>query len=399
MRLFYVVQRYGKQVVGGAEAACRQLATRVARSADVTVFTTCARESTTWANHYPPGEQVEDGVRVVRFPTVATRDSSFERLSRDLFSWPDPPLELQRRWVGAQGPKAPELVEEISRRSAEPDLWVFYTYLYYPIIFGLPLVASRALLHPALHDEPPARLPIVRALIRSAAALSVQTEEEWELTLRLAGWPPGRLRLVGMGIEDGQGDVEAFRSGAGLGSDPYLLYMGRVDRGKGTDELARSFAHYKARHPGPLKLVIAGPLIHRPPDHNDIVLTGALGEDERWSALEGCEVFVHPSGQESFGIVLLEAWLKGKPALVSSRSRVLAGHARRCRGGLPYGDLFGFEAALEVVLDDPVAARRLGANGRAYAERFLWDRVLPRYESFLEEVAGAVAGSRHDRGP
>ncbi len=387
MKLAYVVQRYGAEVVGGAEAACRELARRLAGRAEVSVLTTCAIDTTTWANRLPAGESVEDGVRVMRFPTVSTRHPGFERLSRELFSRPDPPRQAQERWIRAQGPESPDLVEEIRRRSGEFDLWIFYTYLYYPTLLGLPLVASRALLHPALHDEAPARLPVVREVLRAAAALSLQTPEEWELVLRLAGWPRSVVRLVGMGVTEGAGDEERFRSGAGIGPDPYLLCMGRVERGKGTDDLARVFAGFKERHPGPLKLVLAGPVADRPPGHPDLVITGVLAEEEKWGALEGCAALVHPSPLESFGLVLLEAWTKGKPAVVNGQCAVTAGHIRRARGGLCYRDRADFEACIELLTGDREAASRLGASGRVYAERFSWDRVLARYESLLERVA------------
>jgi glycosyltransferase involved in cell wall biosynthesis len=398
VKVFYVVQRYGREVVGGAEAACRQLARHLAPHADVTVFTTCALEATTWANHYPPGEAGEDGVRIVRFPVAGGRDPGFLRMSRRVFSRPDPPMKLQQEWVRAQGPESPELITAIAARADEPDLWVFYTYLYYPTVVGLPIVGPRALLHPALHDEPAARLPVVRDAVRSAAALSLHTPEEWELVLRLVGWPPAMVGMVGIGVEEGTGDVAAFRSRFGLGSDPYLLYLGRVDRGKGTDELAGAFIRGKERQRGwwgPLRLVMAGPVVHQPPEHPDVVVTGRLSDGERWAALEGCEVFAQPSVNESFGLSLLEAWTKGKPALVSAHGPVTSGHVRRARGGLAYADPVEFEAAVDVLLSEPRGARQLGTNGRAYAEAYLWDRVSIRYRAFVEQVAAAVAG----RGP
>jgi glycosyltransferase involved in cell wall biosynthesis len=394
VKINYVVQRYGRDVVGGAEAACRQLARHIAPHADVTVLTTCALEASTWENHFLPGEEQEDGVRILRFPTLGRRDPGFLRLSCKVFSRPDPPLRLQQEWVRAQGPESPELITSIAARADEPDLWVFYTYLYYPTVLGLPIVGPKALLHPALHDEPAARLPIVREAIRSAAALSLQTHEEWELVLRLAGWPPAMVRLVGMGVEEGTGDVEAFRSRFGLGSDPYVLYLGRVDRGKGTDELAAAFVRCKRRRPdvdGPLKLVMAGPVVHEPPAYADVVVTGRLSDDERWAALEGCAVFAQPSVNESFGLSLLEAWSKAKPALVSAHGPVTSGHVRRAHAGFAYADPVEFEAALEVLLADPSAARRLGRNGRAYAEQYAWPQVAQRYRRFLEEVADAVS--------
>jgi glycosyltransferase involved in cell wall biosynthesis len=281
----------------------------------------------------------------------------------------------------------PSLIEEIRSRADEPDLWIFYTYLYYPTLAGLPLVAERSVLHPALHDEAQARLPIVRTVVRSAAGVYLHSPEEWELILRLMGWPPGRAGLVGLGVDEGKGDPDAFRSRIGLGNEPYLMYLGRVEDGKGTTDLARMFAAFKGRHPGPLNLVIAGPVVQAPPPHDDIVVPGILGDDERWGALEGAAAFVHPSPAESFGIVLLEAWTKAKPVLVNGRCTVTAGHVRRSKGGLAYRDYADFEAALEILLGEPHTAAALGANGLAYASGLTWGSVMDRYQSFLERVA------------
>ena len=393
MKVVYVVQRYGPQIVGGAEAACRQFATRLAaRGAGVSVFSTCATDAVTWANDLPAGESTDAGVRLVRFPTTAPRHPDLERLTGRVLSVRDPDPALVQRWVLDQGPLAPGLIDEIRARASEPDLWVFYTYLYYPTLMGLPLVADRAVLHPALHDEGPARLPIVRRVVRSAAGLYLHSPEEWELIIRLMGWPAGRAGLVGLGVDEGHGDPEAFRARVGLDGDRYLMYLGRVEDGKGTTELARMFAGFKRRHPGPIKLVIAGPVVQAPAEHPDIVVPGVLGDDERWGALEGATAFVHPSPAESFGIVLLEAWTKAKPVLVNGHCPVTSGHARRARAGLAYRDYADFEAALELLLGEPATAAKLGANGAAYAAGFHWDAVMDRYVAFLERVAADGGG-------
>ncbi|MEO7442028.1 MAG: hypothetical protein ABIW46_00680, partial [Acidimicrobiales bacterium] len=65
MKLLFVVQRYGKQVAGGAELCCRHYATRLAaRGHDVEVLTTCALSYVDWANALPSGTEVIDGVTV-----------------------------------------------------------------------------------------------------------------------------------------------------------------------------------------------------------------------------------------------------------------------------------------------------------------------------------------------
>ena len=52
MRLAFVVQRYGEEVAGGAEALCRATARALAERGDaVDVYTTTARDYLLWEPH------------------------------------------------------------------------------------------------------------------------------------------------------------------------------------------------------------------------------------------------------------------------------------------------------------------------------------------------------------
>jgi hypothetical protein len=64
----FVVQRYGTEVAGGAEALCRDTARALVRAGEeVTIYTTTARDYLTWAPYYPEGTTDDDGVEVRRF--------------------------------------------------------------------------------------------------------------------------------------------------------------------------------------------------------------------------------------------------------------------------------------------------------------------------------------------
>ena len=82
-RLLFVVQRYGREVAGGAELLCREFATRLAaRGHSVEVVTSCALNYVDWANHYPAGTAELDGVTVHRLPVAHQRDDRlFEALN------------------------------------------------------------------------------------------------------------------------------------------------------------------------------------------------------------------------------------------------------------------------------------------------------------------------------
>lgn len=86
-------------------------------------------------------------------------------------------------------------------------------------------------------------------------------------------------------------------------------------------------------------------------------------------------------------MVLLEAWNHGLPALVNARCAVLRGQVRRADGGLYYRTSGEFAAALDWLLNQPEAARRLGTQGLAYVEReYRWPVVMNRIESLLQQA-------------
>jgi glycosyltransferase involved in cell wall biosynthesis len=108
----------------------------------------------------------------------------------------------------------------------------------------------------------------------------------------------------------------------------------------------------------------------------------------------GATVAVQPSYFESFSLVLVEAWVESRPALVQRACAVTNGQARRSGGAIPYRGYAEFEAAVDLLLDSPALAAQLGARGRRYVEEhYRWERVLPRYE----RVLGALAASRSQR--
>ena len=389
-RLLFVIQRYGREVAGGAELHCRQFATRLAaRGHSVEVLTTCALNYVDWANHYPPGRDEVDGVTVHRLRVQSGRDDRFFTPLNTRVVWGERrvPLHLEHQWVRAQGPYVPELVPWLADRAAGYDVVIFFTYLYYTAWAGLPVASALAptVLHPTVHDEPALYLNLFHTLFRHPAAFACYTEEEVRLlTRRFRVRQPAAV--IGVGVELGQpGDGgAAFRAAYGLGDRPYLVFLGRVDPAKGSEELVRFFAAYKERTPGPLALAVVGDPARPLDEHPDVIRTGFVSEELKLSALSGALALVQPSYFESFSMVLTEAWAQATPALVQGYCDVLAGQCRRSGGGIPYQGFAEFGAAVDLLLGDTALRTRLGQAGDRYVEaNYAWDTVLDRYEALL----------------
>jgi len=98
-------------------------------------------------------------------------------------------------------------------------------------------------------------------------------------------------------------------------------------------------------------------------------------------------VVCQPSVNESFSIVLMEAWLAETPVLVHARCPVTTHHVFQAGGGLAFEDFYEFAEALDVLLEDGERRRRLGRQGRAYVEtEYSWPAVTARLRDTLERL-------------
>ena len=114
----------------------------------------------------------------------------------------------------------------------------------------------------------------------------------------------------------------------------------------------------------------------------------------RWYAT--ADVFVSPaSGNESFGIVLLEAMASGRAVVASDIPGYRSVVIPEVNGvGVPPGDAERLAAALAELVSDPERRRLLATRGRQRALEFAWPRVTQRIEALYREVV-ARRGAIH----
>ncbi|HEY8548347.1 MAG TPA: glycosyltransferase family 4 protein, partial [Vicinamibacterales bacterium] len=369
MKIALIVQRYGTDILGGSEYHCRLIAERLASRHQVEVLTTCARDYITWKNEYPEGLDRVRGVPVRRFAVSGTRDiERFNRYSDWIFHYPHSDDD-EMEWLKQQGPWCPALIDHLERHHRSYDVLIFFTYLYAPTVLGMKVAPERSILVPTAHDEPAIRLRIYRDLFASARAFAYNTDVERRFLNSNFEIRAIAEETIGCGVDLPQfrpyeGTEDARRAAAesedeapdkGYGNrrrmrsrgeafrrrhrlyGPVLLYGGRIDPGKGCEELLQYFNGY-LREGGDATLVLMGVKLMPLPEDPSVRFAGTLPEAERADALEAASVVVVPSPYESLSLLALESFAVGTPILANARSEVLVEHCRKSNAGLYYAD-------------------------------------------------------------
>jgi glycosyltransferase involved in cell wall biosynthesis len=379
-RVAFVVQRFGEEIVGGAEAHARQVALRLAPHAAIEVFSTCAVDHLSWKNELPAGTSRDGPLTVHRFRSSRVRNiRGFNRLSDATFGHAQD-LVAESRWLADQGPASPALLERLVAQRERFDAVAFFTYLYQPTVFGVPLLADRALVVPTAHDEPALRFHAFADVFERPRALLCNTpEEEALIHRRFPNAAPSRI--VGVGVQALRGDPKRFRDTFDV-RGPYLLYVGRLEAGKGVQELIDFHQRLvKAFHDAPsLVLIGSGELS---PRGTRLIATGRVDEQTKWDALAGAFAVVVPSRYESLSLLALEAFAAGVPIIGNTRGDVVRGQLERSEAGVGYDDETSLVEAVRAV-----GMERDAMSNRAtrYAQRHTWCAVVDAWMDAIDEV-------------
>lgn len=383
-RVAFVVQRFGESIVGGAEAHARQVATRLVDHASIEVFTSCATDHLTWRDELD-GRTERDGDLVVRrFPGHRVRHlRGFNRLSDQTLGRAQD-LVTELRWLADQGPVLPTLLETLSAERERFDAVAFFTYLYQPTVYGVPLLAERALVVPTAHDEPPLSFGVFEDVFERPRALLCNTPEEAALIhRRFPNAAPSRI--VGVGVDALPGKPARFREQTGL-DRPYLLYVGRMEAGKGVAELVSFHQRLVSRFHDAPTLVLAG-TGELKPRGSRVVALGRVDERTKWDALAGALAVVVPSQYESLSLLALEAFAAGTPIIGNTRGDVVRGQLERSDAGFGYDDEESFVKAVRAVGEE---RERRSKRAKAYAARHRWSTVVDAWMQAITDVQRQV---------
>jgi phosphatidyl-myo-inositol alpha-mannosyltransferase len=174
-----------------------------------------------------------------------------------------------------------------------------------------------------------------------------------------------------------------------------ILFLGRFEKRKGLSYLLRAFPAVKREMPN-TRLIIVGDGRSRPryerfvrrSHMEDVVFTGYIPSEDLPRYQRTADIYCSPAtGNESAGIVLLEAIAAGRPIVASN----IEGYASVVTHGvegllvLPK-DSEALSHALVHLLADDALREQMGERGRQRAVEFSWERVSQRILSYYERL-------------
>ena len=421
MKFAFVTPRYGADISGGAEHACRLIAEQVCEKHDVDVLTTCARDAKSWKNDYPEGSDRVRGVLVRRFAVSQAGDRGAfrqlsDRITAEAFSRAD-----QLEWVRRLGPTAPGLIDFINRQHRHYDAVVFFSLVHPTTVHGIAVAPERSILFPHLKFEPALRFGLWREVMAHARGIGYLSAAERRLARGYIRAPIAADEVVGIGVDappqqtyprhqqDPADNPATEDEAAPADSDTptdYLegrgvpfrrrhrlygslaLYGGKLEPDNGCEEMLEYFDAYSASD-GDTALVLMGVKMMRIPEERYVRLAGVLPDRERLVAYEAADVTLAPDSDDLLAQSALESMAVGTPVLASARNEAAVDHVRRANGGLYYADRDEFVEALRRIMTDTRLRERLGENGRQYVRQHQrWDAVLARFDRLISRARG-----------
>jgi glycosyltransferase involved in cell wall biosynthesis len=204
------------------------------------------------------------------------------------------------------------------------------------------------------------------------------------------GWgvPAERIVVIGLPVPELEPAPEALS--LDVPDDvPLILFLGARRPTKRVDLILGAAPLVWRRHPR-AHFAFVGPGDPLPLNDPRILDVGPVSDGERAAWLGRASALCLPSGGESFGLVVPEAWTCSVPVVVSDIP-VLRELATDSGGGVVVErDAASVAAGIESLLDDPDRAAQMGRAGHEYwRANFAPDAVARRHLEVYERLLAA----------
>jgi glycogen synthase len=214
--------------------------------------------------------------------------------------------------------------------------------------------------------------------------------------LQARGVKTAGFRVAGPGVDIPESVAELPESSVTW--KPYVLFIGRTSYDKGAFHAVRAVLRLRERG-SDIRLVMIGQeteefrqFYNELPDSEKrfVHMLGFVEESLKHAYLRDAEALLLPSRTDSFGIVLLESWLYGRPVVAASAGGI-PGVVDNGKNGIlvPFGDIPSLANAIKLLIEDQELNSILGENGRQkLISNFTWEAVTEKVLSAYYDVTG-----------
>jgi glycosyltransferase involved in cell wall biosynthesis len=411
MRIVFATPSY-YPCVGGAERQLQAVAERlVQRGHAVTVVTLDCATQRDFDADVPAGLAPSDTLNGVRIFRVDGTPGWAQRLIRWWLrkpgGWQTSRWLLGRDfgyWLGP--PNGARMLAPLRR--IDTDV-ISSTNWYHGTAFWAHRAAGiRGIPHvgvPVLHiAQEWAENPVYGRMLAAAAGVILNTDAERDFVVARGA----RVTTVsGGGVDPARfenADGRIIRDRISLGDRPVVGFVGRQDTTKGVPTLIEAMRRVWRRVPDAV-LLLAGQKAHRSgsvteklqslsaTERENVVYVDDFTDEEGPAIMAACDILALPSVEESFGMVLIEAWACGKPVIAADIA------ATRCivEPGIDGWLVKPFDAEdlaekILRLLSSPEQRTEFGQRGREkMLARYTWEKVTDGWEeAFRKAVATSV---------
>ena len=244
---------------------------------------------------------------------------------------------------------------------------------------------SKLLINASFHptDQDFQQKPLISALKR-ADYLWILTQSETDYFTKNFNINPQKIILAGNGVDE---NFLKKEKNIIHNTRPNILFIGSLAAHKRVDLLIKSFATIQDLRS--TKLILAGqktlfyPQIEKlinsldPKIKPKINFVFNFDQKDLAKIIDNCSVLVLPSNQESFGLVIVEAWARQKPVICADIP-ALKELVQNSNGGLLFktNDQSDLTKKIQEIIDNPKKSEQMGKNGYDYVKNnYTWNKV------------------------
>lgn len=380
MKIIFITPWYG-MFAGGLEAEFRCYAETLAKAGfAVEILTTCSQSPYhAWqVDYFPEGQEIQNGVLVRRFKTNKKHWNKYLNAEQQANNNPD--IATQYDFF-TYGISSDDLVDFIAQYNLQ-DILVcgpYFQALSYLVLSRYP---NRIYLRTALHNEAQVSWKPVADMLQAAKGYLLATEAEKDLAIYYHGKKLGRkiieAPVIGVPVSipirfkiNRTCDHALTNNLREKLPAAYCVYVGRKEKGKGVGFLVTWYQHYRThcqQHQlKPIPLVfVGGGHSHLIPSHPDLIDLGFVSEQDKQAIIAGSICLINLSPNESFSLVLMEAWAENVPVIVYAGCAATQEHCQKSGGGISVNSATEFQHALQNLQFNPSLAKKMGHDGREY---------------------------------